>query len=429
MVEEKVGLLTSEVEKSRIKTIIRACRIIARMSKTHPEAQESHSIYYQMLADYYTRLLQAQEEDNFVAAHTIFFPVEILYAMDIVPMHTELTAWMTALFSRNCADLLSTSAEVGLAPEICSAYRVLTGALATGSLPRPNVVLWTNLVCDNSAKSGELIMGMSNCPGFFLDWPFQQTDDENRYLKEELEDIIHFLEKQSGHKMDWDKLSENITRMDRQIELVREINELRQTVPSPFPPQDFLKIFTVDCLFAGQPEAINYLETFRQELIDTIRVLKETPHRERFRVMNLMMPPVLLLGAIEKVSLEYGAVTVADPFFCNWEKGRLDPLKPLDSVMKKISMNPVTVMYGPLDKRLLNLIINCAKQHKVDGAIHYAHVGCRQSAATIKIIKDALNEIGVPVLIVDCDIIDATIAPEEEVREKLAQFFELLEDR
>jgi len=399
------------------------------MSKVRPEVPQSHNIYYQMLANYYTRLLKAQEEGNFVAAHTIFFPVEILYAMNIVPMHTELTAWMTALFSGNCADLLATSAQVGLAPEICSPYRVLAGALAVGSLPRPNVVLWTNLICDNAAKSGELVMHMADCPGFFVDCPFQQKDYESRYLKEELQDMINFLEKQSGHKMDWNKLSENIARMDRQIELLREINELRQTIPSPFPPQDFLKLFTVDCLFAGQPEATKYLETVRQELVETIRARKQVSSVERLRVMNLLMPPVLLLGAIEKVSLEYGAVSVADPFFCNWRQGRLDPQKPLDSIVEKISMNPVMVMYGPLDERVVETVVNCAIRYKIHGAIHYAHVGCRQSAAIIKLIKDALNEIDVPVLILDCDIIDTTVAPEEEIRGKLAQFFELLEER
>jgi len=422
-------MIGSEEKKSRIKTIVRACRLIARMSKGRPEVLESHRIYYQMLADYYDRLLKAQEEVEFVAAHTIFFPVEILYAMDIVPMHTELTAWMTALFSGSYADLLSTSAEVGLAPEICSPYRVLTGALAAGCLPRPDVVLWTNLVCDNSAKGGEPVMAMSGCSGFFLDCPFRQTDYENRYLKEELEDMIHFLEKQVGRKMNWNKLSDNIAQSDRQIELYRKINELRQTVPSPFPPQDFLKLFTVDCFFAGQPEATNYLETFHQELLETIRDGKGMASPERFRVMSIGMPPVLLMGAIEKVSLEYGAVSVADPFFCNWGEGRLDPQKPLDSVMKKISMHPVMVMYGPLDERLLDMLINCARQHKIDGAINYAHVGCKQGAATIKIVKDVLNEIDVPMLILDCDIIDTTIAPEEEIREKLRQFFELLEDR
>ena len=425
----KAEMISSEDKKGRIDMVVRACQLIVSMSKARPEVKESHKIYYQMLVDYYTQLRRAREEGNFIAAHTIFFPVEILYAMDIVPMHTELTAWMTALFSGSCANLLATSAEVGLAPEICSPYRVLTGALAVGSIPRPNVVLWTNLVCDNAAKSGELIMYMTGCPGFFVDCPFKQTDYENRYFKEELEDMIHFLEKQSGHKMDWYKLSENIARMDRQIELFRKINDLRRTVPSPFSPQDFLKLFTVDCLLAGQPEVTEYLETVRQELIETIRVRKEISSPERLRVMNLGMPPILLLGTIERASLEYGAVSVVDPLLCNWGEGRLDPQKPLDSVVTKISINPVMLMYGPLEEKAVLKIVEYALQYKIDGAIHYAHVGCRQGAAIIKILKDALNEIDVPVLVLDCDIIDTTVTPEEEICSKLEQFFELLEDR
>ena len=422
-------MISSVDKKDRIGMVVRACKLIASMSKTRPEVKESHKIYYQMLADYYTRLLKAREEGNFIAAHTIFFPVEILYAMDIVPMHTELTAWMTALFSGNCANLLATSAGVGLAPEICSPYRVLTGALAEGSLPQPNAVLWTNLVCDNAAKSGEMIMYMSGCPGFFVDCPFKQTNSEDSYLKEELEDMIHFVEKQSGREIAWDKLSENIDRMDRQITLFREINKLRQSVPSPLPPQDFLKLFTVDCLFAGQPEATEYLETVRQELIDTIRSGEEVSSPECLRLMNIGMPPILHLGAIERASLEHGAVSVVDPLLCNWGEGRLDPKKPLDSIVKKIKMNPVMLMYGPLEKKSVNKIIEYAIQYKIDGAIHYAHVGCRQGAAIIKPLKDGLNEIGVPVLVLDCDIIDTTVTPEEEIGRKLEQFLELLEDR
>jgi benzoyl-CoA reductase/2-hydroxyglutaryl-CoA dehydratase subunit BcrC/BadD/HgdB len=241
--------------------------------------------------------------------------------------------------------------------------------------------------------------------------------------------MIHSLEKQSGHKMSWDKLSESIARINKQIELFRQIEELRQTIPSPLPPQDFLKLFTVDCMFAGQPEATRFLETVHQELTEVVQGRKEVPRLERFRVMNLLFPPILLLGAIEKVSSEHGAVSVADPLLCHWEEERLDPKEHLDSVIKKIKMNPVMVMHGPLDEKIIKLVVNSAIQHKIDGAIHYAHVGCRQSGALIKVLKDALNEIDIPVLVLDCDIIDTTVAPEEEVCQKLKQFFELLEER
>ena len=86
-------------------------------------------------------------------------------------------------------------------------------------------------------------------------------------------------------------------------------------------------------------------------------------------------------------------------------------------------------MYGPMDDRALNSIIDCAKDYKVDGAIYFADVGCRHSCATIKLFKDTLNDIDIPVLTLDCDVVDQTATSEEEIKEKLEGFFELLEDR
>jgi benzoyl-CoA reductase/2-hydroxyglutaryl-CoA dehydratase subunit BcrC/BadD/HgdB len=383
-----------------------------------------------MLSNYYTRLLNAKEEGKFVAAHTVFFPTEILYAMDIVPMHTELTTWMMALFMAEQAELLAAGAELGLAPEICSPHRGLAGAFTLGALPRPDVMLWSNLICDNTAKSGELVMEINGCPGFFLDHPFQRTEAEEEYLVEELKDMIRFLEERSGHKMDWDRMAEIVARMDRQIELAREINELRKAVPSPFPFQGFLKLLSTDYLCPGQPEAIEYLETVHQELTEMVHKSKGAVSPERFRLMTLFVPPMYLISFLEKVFLEYGAVSVCDPLFLNWAAGRLDPTKPLESVAKKSALIPERHnMYGPLEEQALKDLVDCAEQYKVDGAIYWAFMGCRHTCATIKLFKDVLSEVDVPVLTLDCDIVDPTINSEEEIREKLGQFFELLEDR
>ena len=86
-----------QVRENKLNSIIRACRIIVKMNQANPEMRKSEAMYYQMLANYYTRLLNASKDGDFVAAHTVFFPAEILYAMDIVPMHTETTTWMIAI--------------------------------------------------------------------------------------------------------------------------------------------------------------------------------------------------------------------------------------------------------------------------------------------------------------------------------------------
>ena len=419
----------SEPRTNKLKAIVRACRIITRMNQARPDAPKSDALYYQMLSNYFTRLLNARENGDFIAAHTVFFPAELLYAMGLVPMHTETSTWMISLFTGECRDLLEAGAELGLASEICTPHRGLAGAFALGALPRPDVMLWSNMVCDNTAKSGELLMELAQCPGFFIDHPFKDSPEEVEYLVGELEDMVHFLEEQSGRKMDWDRLAEIVAGMDQEIELIREINELRKAVPTPFHPQGFLQLLTTDYLFPGQPEAIEYLETLRDELAGMVQQGKGALPNERFRLMSLFIPPMYLMGFLEKVSQEYGAVSVTEPFFTYWGEGRLDPARPLESVAKKSYMLPEMRMYGPLDERALGSIVSCAEQYQVDGAIYYADVGCRHTCATIKLFKDKLSEIDVPVLTLDCDVVDPTVTSEEEVRDKLERFFELLEDR
>ncbi|MFH1383215.1 MAG: 2-hydroxyacyl-CoA dehydratase family protein [Chloroflexota bacterium] len=423
-------MTTVESKLSKIESLIRTFKLLARMSRSRPETRKSETMYYQLLAEYYTRVRNAREEGRLLAAHTVFFPTEVLYALDVVPMHTETTTWLIALFLREQAELLAAGAELGLAAEICSPHRGVAGVFALKEVPPPDVMLWSNLICDNTAKSGELIMELSHCPGFFLDSPFQNSSDEVKYLEGELGDMIHFLEEKSGKKMDWDKLSEIVARMNQQIELFREVCELRKQVPSPMSVQGYLELLSIDYLFPGQPEAIAYLTTLRDEFKEMIRQGKGSVEPERFRLMTLFLPPMYLMGYLGKLFQEYGAVSVVEPLFTRWSEGRLDSGKPLESVARKSFLIPERrSMYGPLSHQSLQDIVDCAEQYKVDGAVYWAFMGCRHTCATVKIIKDTLNEIDVPTLTVDCDIVDPTINSEEEIRGKLEQFFELLEDR
>ena len=421
--------MTTERKGHKIEAIIRACRLMLRMNQASPDARKSDVLYYRMLENYYRRIVEAHDNGKLIAAHTDFFPAELIYAMDYVPMATEVTTWMIALFTGENSDILSASAELGLASEICTPHRGIIGAFTNGSIPYPDVMLWSNLVCDNTAKSGELIMKITGAKGFFIDHPFKDSEGELQYLAGEMGDMVAFLEHRSGRRIHWDRLAEIVGRMDRQISLIREINELRKAVPTPFSPLGFLQLLTADYLFPGQPEAIEYLETLRDELAEMVKAGKGAVPKERFRLMSFFLPPMYLMGFLNRIAAEHGTVSVTEPFFTFWGEGHLDPAKPLESVARKSYMIPEMRMYGPLDNRAIDAIRQCAKDYKVDGAVYWADVGCRHSCATIKIFKDVLAEIDIPVLTIDCDVVDPTITSEDEVRGKLEQFFEMLEDR
>lgn len=415
---------------STVDLLIRTSRMLARMNQSRPETSTSESLYFKMLAEYYTRIRNAHDEGKLLASHTVFFPTEILYAMDIVPMHTETTTWLTALYLREQGELLAKGAELGLAPEICSPHRGVAGLFGLKIIPQPDVILWSNLICDNTTKSGEMLMELSQSPGFFLDNPFQNTPGEMSYLVGELEDMVHFLEKKSGKKMNWDKLAEIIDRTNLELGLYREIYELRKAVPSPMSISGYLSLISADYLFPGQPETIQYLTQLRDELKIMVQKRKGAVSSERFRLMTLFIPPMNLMSYLTKLFQEHSAVNVVEPLFTLWSEGKLDPSRPLESVALKSFLLPERrSMYGPLGKQTLQDIVDAAQQFKIDGAIYWAFMGCRHTCATIKVIKETLSEIDVPLLTVDCDIIDPTINSEEEIQQKLEQFFELLEDR
>ncbi len=422
--------MMSTEKKNYVDMLIRTIRMLARMNKTRPESRQSQTLYYQMLVDYYSRISIAHQEGKLLAAHTVFFPTEILYAMDIVPMHTETTTWLSALFLKEQAALLEKGTEQGLAAEICSPHRGVAGIFALNAIPRPDVILWSNLICDNTAKSGELMMKLSNSPGFFIDNPFQDSLGEIDYLVNELQDMVSFLEEKSGRKMDWNKLSEMVERTNDEINLYREICELRKTIPSPTSILGYLELISADYLFPGQPEATKYLTLLRDELKEMIERGKGSVPDERFRLMTLFLPPLYLMTSLARLFEEEGAVSVVEPMFTRWSEGRLDPNKPLESVALKSFMLPERrSMYGPLNKQALRDVVDSAEQYKIDGAIYWAFIGCRHTCATIRVIKEILNEVDVPMLTIDCDIVDPTVTSEQEARDKIEQFFELLEER
>jgi len=419
-----------KIEKnSQLDRLVRSCRMVERINRNRPAVSQSELLNYRMLSDYFSRIQQAQKEGKFLALHTVFLPAEILYAMDIVPMHAETTSWMTAIFTDAGPDVLTEATRLGLATEICSAHRGLAGAYGLGALPCPDAVLWSSLMCDNTAKSGDLLMHMNNCPGFFLDHPFGSEPSEIKYLITELQEMVQFLEETSGHKMDWNKLSETIVRMNQQITLTREINALRKNVPSPFPPQRFFDLLMNHYLFPGQPESIQFLEMVKAEMEDRVKTGEGVSSQERFRLMSLLVPPMYALGFLGKIPHEYGAVSVVEPLFSLWPEATLDPEKPLESVARKLFMFPEMCMYGQMDDRVIKATVDNALDYKVDGAICYAHLGCRQGNGAIKVMRDVLSEIDVPMLTIDCDILDPTVASEDDMRGKMEQFFELLEDR
>jgi benzoyl-CoA reductase/2-hydroxyglutaryl-CoA dehydratase subunit BcrC/BadD/HgdB len=418
------------VDTTKLEELIQGLKLGAQLERRRPD-RVCDAVCYELLADYFRKAQRAKEEGKYLVGHTTSIPPEVFYAMDIVPLQLESVSTLASQIVRNFGDALSAASAFGLVPEVCSCHRLIAGQAILGWLPRPDAIVWSNQVCDNTSKSGNILVELYGCPGFFLERPYRYTERGVQYFAQELEELIYFLEELTGRKMDWGRFAEVMEHSRRLLELQREIRELRKAVPSPWRNLWFIHMMGTELYMAGTPEAITHFETVRDEVKKRAEKGEGYIHEERYRVLTMFVPPAYswtLLGWMER---KHGAVSVAEPHFSYRGGEEIDPTKPLESLARKSFYCPICrPMHGPAEEGILHDAVRDALEYKAEGAVYFAHIGCRQTDACIRMLKDALlEEAGIPTLILDVDLYDPTYASEDQLKDKLEGFFELVDER
>lgn len=415
--------------KSSFQSMIDLLESMARHRKANPTTR-SEELYYASMADYFQNIQQAKEEGKPVVGHTVMLPLEIFYAMDIVPMHLECSASMMTILLNKYEEYLGAARGYGLAPETCSGHRILAASFLQDELPHPDFVVWSNQVCDNTAKSGDALMDIYGIPGFYLDRPYRYSGPEMTYMVKELEHLIRFLEEQTGRKMDYDKLKETVRLSQKVIDLYREIYALRKHRPAPMRNRVLMNQMLIEMFFTGAPQGVEYFETVRDDIAEKVKSKQGIVAQENYRLLFLFLPPFYEMKLMDWLEREHGAMSVMEPFLTVWpEDFYMDPDKPLESLARKLFFRCLgRQMHGPADP-VMDDALQTAREFQPDGAIYFAHIGCRQACALIRSMKDSLRkELDLPTLVIDCDIMDPSLTSSEELRNKFEEFFEMLDD-
>jgi len=414
---------------SHLEKFVRTLELMYQHRRANPTSR-SDELYYGMLARYFRRVLDAPGQGHKVVAHTVFVPNELFAAFDLVPLHLESLAVIMVPTLKNSDEVLGAAKGFGIPVEICSAHRSQTGLFVQGWVPA-QAVLWSHQICDSSSKSGELLAELYHIPSFFMDRPYNYGDRDALYYSQEMNSAIGFLEEVSGQKADWERLEQAVEYSRQMVELHREIYELRQAVPCPSPNRLGTQLMFAGFLWMGTPEGVSYFEACRDELRERVGQKRGFIPQERFRIVSIFPPPAHKWKLLDWLEREHGAVVVADPYCSHWGPVEWNEKRPLLTLARKYFASPLSrQMHGPAAIGWIPDSVEDALSHQAEGAVYWAHIGCRHGCSTIKMIKDALLEkAGIPMLVIDIDVLDPTFVTEEELREKLEGFLEMLETR
>lgn len=418
-----------ESAQRRLEAMMACLESMLRHRQAHPTAR-SEELYYRLMLDYWGRVLRAREEGKVLAAVSTLMPVEVLHPFDrMVPFALESFAECSMVLLGDFAECYAEAAAGGIKVEVCSPHRSLIGMYRRGVVPRPDLVLWTSMVCDNTAKVGYAPADHFGAPTYLFDLPYRATEREVAYFASQLAQGIRFLEEQTGQRMDPERLRQVVELSEEGVKLQREISQLRRAIPAPTRSRSFLHWMFAEMLWAGTPEAVAFYRQVRDELQESVTAGQGAIPHEHYRILTLFLPPVYDWKLMDWMEREYGAVSVIEPYSC-WGPGEMDPERPLESLARKSFYRDVCRQMGGPGELFVRDAVQLARDYQADGAIYFAHIGCRQACALIATVKEALRqELGIPMVVLDNDIADPSFMPAEELRGKLEEFFEVLEAR
>ena len=377
---------------------------------------------------------------------------EIIRAMDIVPLPTENYAGLCAAKREMDRFLLKAEAD-GYSQVLCSYARIGLGFDSLrkemggipenspdGGMPMPDMMLGSSAVCDPRFKWFQATGRFLDVPAYSIDVVGPPTDTDLhevrghyiRYQTAQFRGLIEFLEKQTGRKMDMEKLWEAIRLSDEAWRLWYEIDRMRVAVPSPMPGQDHFSVMVAAYYFSGTPVAVDFYQGLYDEVkfkVDNkIGVIPD----EKYRILyGGGLPPWHTLWIFNYFE-SFGAVFVIENVYRGYDPVEVpshikDPVEYLawrtflrfTQRHEKARANSG----NPFVERLLEMI----GDYKIDGVVFHACRSCRATTVGQVHMKNILGQYAdIPMMQLVSDMVDLRDYSEAQWKSQIGAFMEAL---
>ena len=266
-----------------------------------------------------------------------------------------------------------------------------------------------------------------NVPIFSPDPPY--TDDERsiEFFAGELRRMVAFLEAHTARTLDIDRLKEVVEESNRQYELWAEYNELRRAVPCPLGPGKGIQAWSVAQNFmVGDARGTEWFRKLVDITQERVRQKKGGVPNERIRLFWFDIRPVWFSEVTEWLKDEWGASIVMD--MMGYTPYTLIDTASGQSMFQGLAKRSlcdlpmVRQVRGTADN-LVNDIVRVVRDYKIDCVVWPAHMGHKDGAASIGIMRETCRDIGVLFLDLVLDLLDKRYTAVDEVKEKFARFF------
>jgi len=388
--------------------------------REHPEIAGPRKRYALEVARLGSRLYGGGES---VAWCGVAAPFDVLNAMGTASCFVEFVGAMLASTGA-VAPMLAEAERAGYATDTCAYHRAVIGAARRGMMPVPDFLVATTCPCTAGVATLENLARYFGKDLFVLQIPQEETPESVEYLARRIREMSDFVARHTGRALDPAGLRQAMELTNQARETLVEVFRLARKVPSPASGREMGNLGVVLPLFLGTPAADEVARAYREALEARVRGGIQGVPGERFRLLWIQNRIQFKEPLVRMLEQEYGANIVADELNAvTWDP--VDPDDPFPGLARRAISIPLN---GPIRRRILHLQ-RLARSYRVHGAINPCHWGCRQGSGARGLIEAGLKEIGVPVLNLEVDCVDAGNFAEGQLRTRLQAFLEMLGDR
>lgn len=427
---------------------------------------QSSSLNNRMVNDYWTEVFNAKAEGKLVCWYEGVAINPLMQAADIRWVHGE--AWSALLAARNNEGPAQEAAEGrGYMKELCSYARTHIGcgvlaqnrgveasgssfsdALGAGLLgervPAPDMFISAYPYCSTGQQWDEMlyrlfgkkipifnisvpwVWGNKNDAGYLSGAEFKEA---TAYMVRQLKECIKWIEQQTGKKYDYDKLSEIMAYTKKAGELRMEAIDMCAVKPAPASFFDWTTSLAPVNFVPGGPQIVSYFETVKAEIAERVRVGEGAIPNEKYRLFWDGIMNWNKIGWLANKFAGYNATMVAGRYthMGFWHEHEcIDVNDPLEGMAINYLVCPINLS-APL---MIEEIIKLCKKFEIDGMVLHAARTCRAFSNPQYLIADAVQKrLGIPVAMIEGDMVDESFYKDELVNARLEAMMEAIEGK
>jgi benzoyl-CoA reductase/2-hydroxyglutaryl-CoA dehydratase subunit BcrC/BadD/HgdB len=352
----------------------------------------------------------------------MFAPAELLHAMGLHPLCAE--GFSSILSGGKCErGFLDYAAEHGVPETYCSYHRAFIGAVLAGLVPKPRFIVASSSVCDANTNTFRTVAAHYGVNEFYIDIPYEVTEDSVCYVRRQLEDMVRHLEDGMGHRMDKGALMRAVRNTNASVEYQRKfIGELASRDFTNYVAAEMHRILVGHNLL-GTDEARTFFRMQYEDIIGSSsggveRCVGMHAHK-RLLWCHVLPYYVEPLKEILDFSDRY-TLLMSD---LNYDQQvSIDETDILGSMARRLVTNHFN---GSVERRVAS-VTRMAKKLRADGAVIFCHWGCKHSNGGAFLLRNALKAAEVDTLIIDGDACDRRGTNAGQFATRLQAFLEVL---